>query len=687
MNEKPGFFRRIIEIALLASVYFATAQLGQVFAIPPGNVTPVWVPSGLIIAALLLRGYWLWPGIFLGAFFGNVCAYFDFENMSNIAESAFSGSMNGMGDALCALAAVWLIKRFTLRVKQPTQVRQLTYLTLFGSIMAGTISAVFGVSGLMLSDFIAANDYWSVFITWWVGDSAGVLLFTPLLLRWRAWQSWQWFKLLTLIELLFFTALLLLTIMFSLGLLPTGLDLRFPPAVVLPILLLSVFRYPYHITLAFVLLTATLLLLTTVEGLGTFANQDQNTALLQIQMFLFPLVLTILFLLANREDRLATSRALEESREYNRTLFEELPLGLALCDMSGRLIDVNQEYADILGRSIKDTLQLTYWQITPEKYAAKEDEQLQSLTETGRYGPYDKEYLHKDGLFVPVRLTGRLITINGQQYIWSSVEDITVEKETQRNLELARKQAIEANRAKTVFLSSISHELRTPLNAILGFTQYLESISENPDARQKKALGEIRNGGEHLLHLINELLDLTQIEAGKLIVNPQPTPLKPVIADCYNFIEHSATANNLELIFEQKIDYWVNTDALRLKQILLNFLSNAVKYNSERGRVELACTQKNNLLRISVYDTGPGIDQNTMASIVKPFERAGAEKSAIQGTGIGLALCKQLASLLNIEIGVNSEPGSGSEFWLDLELIGEPTEASPPKATTVEPAG
>lgn len=360
---------------------------------------------------------------------------------------------------------------------------------------------------------------------------------------------------------------------------------------------------------------------------------------------------------------------LDVGKKYPRALLDEVPIGLALCDMEGSIVDINVAYADIIGRKIEDTKKLTYWEITPEKYAAQEQEQLENLKKTGRYGPYEKEYIHKDGHLVPVRLQGVILNLEGDDYIWSSIEDITEVKRNHNILESAKDEAIKANMAKSQFLSSMSHELRTPLNAIIGFAQLLSLDKHRFTEDQFNSINEISLSGKHLLNLINEILDFSKIESGKFTVNMRDVGLQKILDECKSVISPMANEKSLKIYFESAKNYVLYADEIRLKQILLNYLSNAVKYNKDNGSVDLTFTViDGRRLKVTVTDTGLGLSDSQIDKLFIPFERVGAEGTVISGAGIGLVISKELVELMGGRVGVESQVGVGSSFWFELTL-------------------
>ncbi|RXZ36816.1 response regulator [Oxalobacteraceae bacterium CAVE-383] len=248
------------------------------------------------------------------------------------------------------------------------------------------------------------------------------------------------------------------------------------------------------------------------------------------------------------------------------------------------------------------------------------------------------------------------------------VRQRTAELETANaHLQIAKASADEANQAKSAFLSSMSHELRTPLNAILGFAQLLTSqLSESPGKREE-FVGFILKAGNHLLVLINEILDLAKIESGTLTLSLEPVALLDVMQECEKMIAPIAGKRAITLAFSVDGNVHVTADRTRLKQILLNLLSNAIKYNREGGSIEISTVASGECVRIAVKDTGNGLSPAQIEQIFQPFNRLGQEVGPEEGTGIGLVVTKRLIEMMNGEIGVESEVGAGSVFWLTLQ--------------------
>lgn len=263
--------------------------------------------------------------------------------------------------------------------------------------------------------------------------------------------------------------------------------------------------------------------------------------------------------------------------------------------------------------------------------------------------------------------------------------------QAQEELRISKDEAEKASRAKTDFLSSMSHELRTPLNCILGFAQLLELGAAGFDEKQNLHIRHILSSGEHLLHLVTDVLELHTIEEGRLSLQLDHVSADDVIEDCLNQIQFRAKENNIRLIdlrSRQEPLPSVFSDITRLKQLLLNLLSNAIKYNEEGGSVTISCEEvAGNMLRIGITDTGAGIPQDQRKNLFTPFERLGRETGPIEGTGIGLSIAKRLIELLSGKIGYVSEVGRGSTFWVEIPLShGQVPSRASATAATLEQA-
>jgi PAS domain S-box-containing protein len=393
--------------------------------------------------------------------------------------------------------------------------------------------------------------------------------------------------------------------------------------------------------------------------------------------------------------------ALERSERRYRTLIDTSPEAIFLT-RDGRFVYLNPAALRLFGAS--DPAQLVghrvYERIHPEFHDKVQARRDVMAREQRPVPPLEERYLRLDGSEIEVEVSAAPYVDEQGPANQVIVRDITERRRAARalqqladdlerrvrertaELERARDEAERANLAKSDFLSRMSHELRTPLNAVLGFGQLLEmELTHNG---QQAKVKQILVAGRHLLTLINDVLDLSRIEAGHLAVSAEAVALQPLVADCLTLLRPQAEARGISLSAPGADDRrQVRADRTRLKQVLLNLLSNAVKYNREGGSVTVRVEDRGDCWRVCVDDTGPGLAAEQQVKLFVPFERLQAGSSAVEGTGIGLALSRRLVELMRGRIGVHSDPGQGSSFWVELPKAedGEAVPALPVSAT------
>ena len=328
-------------------------------------------------------------------------------------------------------------------------------------------------------------------------------------------------------------------------------------------------------------------------------------------------------------------------------------------------LDISDEYAAVFGYSVEEFLEGfgTYEDDLKLVHPDDVEKVEKAYTLNMDYMEIDYRILHADGEYRHVREISRHILDESGELIeaMGTLQDVT-------ELKLAQIESERANRAKSDFLSRMSHELRTPMNAIIGFTQLLE-MDSGLDDKQQKYLGHVASAANHLLTLINEMLDLESLESGKITLDLEAVDTGEVLQECERLVRPLAEKHEISIdrqVLANKATT-VIADKTRLKQVVLNLMSNAVKYNREGGQVLLKSEDfGNGVLRVSVTDTGPGLSEKNMEKLFEPFSRLGAEKSEIEGTGIGLTITKRLAELMDGKIGVETTFGEGSTFWFEL---------------------
>ncbi|MCU0773575.1 MAG: PAS domain S-box protein [Ideonella sp.] len=394
---------------------------------------------------------------------------------------------------------------------------------------------------------------------------------------------------------------------------------------------------------------------------------------------------------AQARERARAESALRESEQRFRNILNTVPIGVVYTDLSGQIRQANPKFCELLGYSPDELAQRRAQDLTDEQDLNQEMELSVRLVR-GELPGYrlNKRYIARDGRRVWVRsVVSTLRDENGQpRRIVGVAEDIT-EQLRLAEAERARETAEAANRAKSDFLSRMSHELRTPLNAMLGFAQLLELDQRSPlsDA-QRPWVSQIQQAGWHLLEMINDVLDLSRIESGTLRLQLEPIDIREQVDASAALIERDALRRGLTL--STHIDpaaARVVGDATRVKQILTNLLTNAVKYNRDGGRIELTTrlAADGHRVEIDVSDTGLGMTDEQLAHLFEPFNRLGRERTSTEGTGIGLVISRRLAELMDGLLTARSRSGEGSRFVLSLPRAPVADTAAEPEPRADDP--
>ena len=380
-------------------------------------------------------------------------------------------------------------------------------------------------------------------------------------------------------------------------------------------------------------------------------------------------------------DQKRLDQRLRDQQFYTRSLIESNIDALMTTDPQGIVTDVNKQMEALTGCTRDELIGAPFkdYFTDPERAEAG----IKQVLTAGKVTDYELTARARDGKETVVSYNAINFYDRNRrlQGVFASARDITERKRLdqvlqEKNVELqnAKVAAEKANRSKSEFLSSMSHELRSPLNAILGFAQLMESDSPSPTAGQKESIDQILQAGWHLLKLINEILDLAKIESGQLSLSLESVSMGDVMVECRRMIEGQAQKLGIRMSFPRfEVACFVHADRTRLKQVLINLFSNAIKYNSENGTVEVELAEiRPGRIRVRIRDTGPGLTPQNLAQLFQPFNRLGQEAGGQEGTGIGLVVAKQLVELMGGVIGVESTVGKGSVFWFDLKTATEP---------------
>ncbi len=391
---------------------------------------------------------------------------------------------------------------------------------------------------------------------------------------------------------------------------------------------------------------------------------------------------------------------LRDQQFYTRSLIESSIDALMTTDPQGIISDVNQQMEALTGCTRDELIGAPFKNYFTD--AQRAEAGIRRVLNEKKLSNYELTARHREGRTTDVSYNATTFYDRERNLlgVFAAARDNPERKQLDLALRSAKSAAEDANQAKSDFLSSMSHELRSPLNAILGFAQLMESAAPPPSLPQKESIDQILQAGWYLLALINEILDLSLIESGKLVLSMEAMSVADALNDCEAMIEPQARKIGIRLDFPRldgsRLDnaLYVTADRTRLKQVFVNLLSNAIKYNRPGGTVAVRCdvtaaigANGGPVVRISFRDNGAGLSAAKLAQLFQPFNRLGQESGAEEGTGIGLVVSKRLVELMGGAIGVESTEGVGSVFWVDLacaqasDLVAHPHElASLPPA-------
>ena len=679
-------------VALIALTVFLLALGSIELTRVGGHVAAVWPANAVVVAVLLRSARRRWGPLIAASVAG--CLLANLVGGGDGRVAAGLALANGIEIVACAGA----VRRILGPRPDLTQLDAL-FVFILCSALAPVLSAALAAFWLA---YVTHADVWRSAADWYVPDVLGLLIVAPALASVRLPRlrdavsppaiGRRWLPLAAVAGALAINCLQSdapLQVLLMLSLTYCGVELGVAAAAL------------------GILVTAVVGVSMTLAGRGPAMIVDGGmlARLHAVQAFLLMQTLIVLpvssliarkrrveaALTASLTDAVAAREALSESEQKLRGLFELAPIGIALTTMGGRFVEFNPAFADLCGYDETELKALDYWTLTPPEYAEDEARQLASLAATGRYGPYTKEYVRKDGSRVPLSLSGVLLEApDGTQFIWSIVKDITAQLGHEAVLIEARNTAEAAAAVKTEFLANMSHEIRTPLTSILGFTKLLSDRPELSDVARSH-VGRISVAGRALLAIVNDILDFSKLEAGEVSLKPRRTCPAEIVRETLDLFQTQAEAKGIVLGTSGALDLpeLVRLDPDRVRQVLVNLVGNAVKF-TEKGAVTVACAYDpaSARLRFEVRDSGPGLTEDQQLKLFQRFSQVdGSTTRKHGGTGLGLAICRALVDAMGGEIGVDSAPGKGSvfHFWTPAPPVeAEEHPLAPGQTTTVE---
>ena len=681
MSRPVPLFARII---LLPLVYFAAAKLGLSLAALHSNVTPIWPPTGIAIASLLIFGRRVWPGIFVGALVVNVLTDIPVGSAVGIA----------VGNTLEALVAVWLLQSVARWRNSLDSVADVMRFVGCAVILAPMVSATIGNLSLRLGGAVEWATFWPFWLTWWIGDGFGALVVAPFILSWRSPSE---LKAEHGVEIAVLLILHLLVVMIVFGGWFPGPVKTYPLAYLsLPFLLWAALKFDLRIVTSAIVLMAGVAVWGAKHGYSPWVLASPNVALILLITFVGTSSLMTLVVSAvtfewrkAEADKSRLGSQLELQRRRLEQLVAHVPgvvwEAWGKPDVASQRIDFVSSYVEkLLGYSQEEWLSTpNFWlTIVHPKDKERAAREAAAIFESGKGGTSRFRWLRKDGSDVwveaqsvvvcddsgPVGMRG--VTMNITAAVQAEIERAELlERESQ-----AREEAEEASRLKEEFLATVSHELRTPLNAVVGWSRLLRSGQLDKEG-MAHALEVIERNASAQRQIIEDLLDVSRIVTGKLRINTQRVDLLLVIHAAIDAVRPAAEAKEIDLRthFESP-DAIVKADVERLQQILWNLLANAVKFTPQRGSVDVYLRRYGSLAEIRIEDSGPGIPAEFLPRIFERFTQADSSSTRKHGgLGLGLAIVRHLVELHGGTVWAGNRDGNGGAVLVVSLPAIEPT--------------
>ncbi len=644
------FSRYIFGIILLAIIYIAAAKFGLSLAFSVKQVTTVWPPTGIALAALFLFGNRYWPGIFIGAFVVNFLT----------AEPPLVAFGIAVGNTLEALTGSYLLKHFRVS-SNLSHIRDVIGLVVLAAILSTAISATVGVLVLIFGGLAVSKNFLPVWQVWWVGDMLGNLVVAPLILSWSNWRQLPKLRTSWLVERLVFIIFVALICWFVFFIEYNFYSFSIGPYVVFPLLIWAGLRFSRRETSFIIIGISSIAIWATIHGSGPFGILEGNEAgLVSLQLFMAIVSISTMLLAA----AVAENEELRKDLGKFKLAVDNESDHVMITDINGKILYANRAAENITGYTADEIVGKNaseVWGGNMSNDFYKKMWHTIKIEKKAFFGEVTNRRKNGKLYAAEIRIAPILDSKNQVQFFVGVERDVGKEKE--------------ADQAKADFISFASHQLRTPLTVINWNMEMLRSTDAgNLSSEQKKYMVEIDRGGKRMVRLINALLNISRLESENIKVEPKPTDIIELISNVVSEINVFARSKNCSVTFHKPVQMLppVNLDSPLFRQVITNLLNNATRYSkTKKCNVEVDFKEIDGYYQVDVKDEGVGIPARVQNKIFDKFFRAdNAVKIDTQGTGLGLYIAKKIVEISGGRIWFESVEGKGSVFHFTIPTSG-----------------
>jgi PAS domain S-box-containing protein len=657
VKGKRGALLWVAQVAAVAVAYYGAGRLGLSLALPPGHATAVWPPSGIALAAVLLIGYRVWPGIWLGAVLVNVQDLIDGAAGLDLVKALAVAFAIGAGSTAQALLAAALVHRWTEAPNVFDRARDVFKFTGIAAL-AYPVGAIVGVTSLCLAGFVAWGAYTDNLRTWWLGDLTGVLIVTPLILVWCRPTGGQRVALLETVNLLALASVTSAVIFW--GVLPDGDDRYSLAFLLIPFVVWAAFRLGQRTVTLTTATISGIALIGAAEGVGPFSGGTLNSSLLTLQAFVGVVAITGLALAAAVSER-------GRAEESLRRIVEAAPNALITVDAAGRIKQVNTHAEALFGYTREELLGQPVERLVPDRFHAQHRRDRQAFFAEAQARAMgagrDLFGLRKDGSQVPVEIGLNPVTTSEGTFVVASIIDITERKQMEEEMKQYAEELARSNTELEQFAYVTSHDLQEPLRMVISYCgllqrRYKGRLDQDADEFIEFAV----DGANRMRALVQDLLSYGQVGSNGH---------KQTSIDCSEALERalvslqSAITENNARVTHGPLPT-VIANPTEIEQLFQNLVGNAIKFHGDDPpEVKVHARQEDGTWQLSVRDNGIGIEPQYADKIFEVFQRLHRRKD-YAGTGVGLAICRRIVERNGGRIWFDSEPGKGSTFYFTL---------------------